>query len=218
MQVHLFWAEFEQVFDQIGLRFLEYTRTQTCERIGVEYQCIKLNIRFLPISMFTYLHCKYICIYLNMKKFRIYFIGLLLTFSACSDNSNIVLKAYSTYGYSGYLDSSGKSLVIDSKNFDESQVTWNGDIMNFRGSSEDISITLQYNTSNNIISDFRFESFFTDGIVYYDNVSAVNYIGEKGGSHELDLSFDQFFGLATTTNTTTSTITFPNSITLVISE
>ena len=153
-----------------------------------------------------------------MKKFRLYFFGLLLTISACSDDSNNILKAYSTYSYSGYLDSSGKSLVIDSKNFDESQVTWNGDIMSFRGSSEDLSIALQYNTSNNVISDFSFESFFTDDIVYYDNVSVVNYTGEKGVSHELDLSFDQFFALHTTTNTTTSTITLPNSIILLISE
>ncbi|MGC6415063.1 MAG: hypothetical protein ACON5K_10205 [Bacteroidia bacterium] len=153
-----------------------------------------------------------------MRKFRLYFFGLLLTFSACSDDSNNILKAYSTYSYSGYLDSSEKSLVIDSKNFDESQVTWNGDIMSFRGSSEDLSIALQYNTSNNVISGFSFESFFTDDIVYYDNVSAVNYTGEKGVSHELDLSFDQFFALHTTTNTTTSTITLPNSIILLISE
>ena len=153
-----------------------------------------------------------------MKIFKIYLLGLLISFSACTDDSNNILQAYSTYSYSGYSDSSGSSLVIDSKNFDESQVTWNGDIMNFRGSSEDLSIALQYNTANNLISDFSFESFFTDGIVYYDNVSVENYTGEKGVSHELDLIFDQFFALHTTTNTTTSTITLPNSIKLLISE
>jgi hypothetical protein len=153
-----------------------------------------------------------------MKISKIYLLGLLISFSACTDDSNNILQAYSTYSYSGYSDSSGSSLVIDSKNFDESQVTWNGDIMNFRGSSEDLSIALQYNTANNFISDFSFESFFTDGIVYYDNVSVENYTGEKGVSHEIDLIFDQFFALHTTTNTTTSTITLPNSIKLLISE
>lgn len=153
-----------------------------------------------------------------MKKFELYFFGLLLTFSACSDDSNNILKAYSTYSYSGYLDSSGKSLVIDSKNFDVSQITWNGDIMNFTGSSEDLFIALKYNISSDIVSEFSFRSFFTDGIVYYDNMSAENYTGEKGVSHELDLRFDQFFALHTTTNTTTSTITLPNSIKLLIRE
>lgn len=152
-----------------------------------------------------------------MRYFKICLIGLLVLISACSDDSNNVLQAYSTYSYSGYSDSSGSPLVIDSKNFDESQVTWDGDVMNYRGSSEDLSIAFQYNTRNNLISDFSFESFFTDGIVYYDNVVVENY-NDTNGSHEIDMMFDQFFSLHTTTNTTTSTITLPNSIKMLISE
>lgn len=141
----------------------------------------------------------------------------ILATAACGDE-NTVYKSTSNYSYEGKSDSLGSTQIVDSKNLEQSEITWEGENLKFSGSDKNISISLKFNIRDKSIRQFAFESFFTDGTVQYDDVSVVEYSGKKNVSHNLHLKFNQFFALNTTTNTTTNSVTFPNDLILVIYE
>lgn len=153
-----------------------------------------------------------------MKKIQLIVLTFIVGFVACSEDGVTSYKSDSKYSYFGVSDSLGSTLTLDSRDFLNSQIDWNGDIMTFTGNDNDIFISLKYNAKTNSVSDFSFATLFTDGTVYFDEVSVESYTGQKNVSHNLHLKFNQVFTLNTTTNTTSSTVTFPNDIKLTIIE
>lgn len=135
-----------------------------------------------------------------------------------SCNNSDFFNPYTTYDLEASIDSVGTSASLNSQKLDQAEVTWKDDIMRFTGSDENSQVKFTLNTTTKYLIDY---DFGLTGIAANSKVKEVNlvsYTGMKGRSHRILFTFNQFFNSAMTTNTTTSTVSYPGEMEFTIVE
>ena len=145
-----------------------------------------------------------------------FYLIFLCTLFSC--NNSDFFNPYTTYDLEASIDSVGTSASLNSQRLDQAEVTWKDDIMSFTGSDENIQVKFKLHTKTKFLINY---DFGLTGIAKNSKVKEVNlvsYTGNKGKNHRILFTFNQFFNSAMTTNTTTSTVTYPGEMEFTIVE